>query len=94
MKKWTNNLGICSLGILLFLMMPVWAETRLELEETTVTGARELPKVLYIVPWRKSWPGLRPLTIKSQLQEPMEALDIDEFRRQLRYDDMTHAGQK
>lgn len=68
----------------------VAAETRLELEESKITGARELPKVLYIVPWRKSPHGLRPLPIRSLVEEPLEPIEMDRFRRQQRYYGMIH----
>jgi hypothetical protein len=70
------------------------AQTRLELEQTTVTGARELPKVLYIVPWKRTWPGLRPLPMQSLVEELVAPLDLDTFRRQLRYDEMLRSPVK
>ena len=35
----------------------VRAEDRADLDRTQIIGNRELPKVLYIVPWKKPLPG-------------------------------------
>ncbi len=78
------------LMLLVFLAMPTVAEVRLELEETEITGARELPKVLYIVPWKKTGPDSRPLPMKSLMDEVLEPIDMDVFRRQVRYHEFTH----
>lgn len=64
------------------------AADRLELETTDITGNRELPKVLYIVPWRRS--DLSDLTGKppnSLLDEVLQPLDRDVFQRENRYYD-------
>jgi len=76
--------------LLAFLVVPAVAEVRLELEETEITGARELPKVLYIVPWKKTGPDSRPLPMKSLMDEVLAPIDIDVFRRQVRYHEFTH----
>jgi hypothetical protein len=77
---------------LLFLLMlagPLAAEVKLELEKTEITGARELPKVLYIVPWKKTTPDPRPLPMRSLINEVLTPVDMDVFRRQVRYHEMT-----
>ena len=65
------------------------AESKLELEETEITGARELPKILYIVPWKKAAPDPRPLPMRSLIDEALTPIDMDVFRRQVRYHEMT-----
>jgi hypothetical protein len=65
------------------------AESKLELEETEITGARELPKILYIVPWKKAAPDPRPLPMRSLINEALTPIDMDVFRRQVRYHEMT-----
>ena len=67
----------------------VLAETKIEMEETEITGARELPKVLYIVPWKKTRPGGDPLPMRSLIDEALSPIDVDVFKRQVRYYDMT-----
>lgn len=78
------------LMLAMFITTPAVAEVTLELEETEITGARELPKVLYIVPWKKTAPDSRPLPMKSMMDEILSPIDIDVFRRQVRYHEFTH----
>jgi hypothetical protein len=68
------------------------AQDRADIDRTQIIGNRELPKVLYIVPWKKPLPGDlsgRPLT--SVLDEVLGPVDRDVFRRQVRYDSLTQA---
>ena len=62
------------------------AEDRADLDTTQVIGSRELPKVLYIVPWKPPLTGDlvgRPVT--SLLDEALAPVDRDVFRRQVNY---------
>ena len=62
------------------------AKDRLDLESSQITGNRELPKVLYIVPWRSAELGdLVGRPVNSLLDEVLEPIDRDVFRRQNRY---------
>jgi hypothetical protein len=64
------------------------AQDRLELDTTQITGNRELPRVLYVVPWKR--PDLGDLTGKpanSLLDEVLAPVDRDVFKRQNRYYD-------
>ncbi|MBV8341865.1 MAG: hypothetical protein JO173_05730 [Gammaproteobacteria bacterium] len=62
------------------------APARLELEATEITGNRELPKVLYIVPWKRSDLGdLVGRPVNSLLDEVLQPLDRDVFQRENRY---------
>ncbi|MFO1401055.1 MAG: hypothetical protein U1F30_07560 [Steroidobacteraceae bacterium] len=59
---------------------------RLELESAQITGNKELPKVMYVVPWRR--PDLGEFAGKppnSLLDELLAPVDRDVFRRQYRY---------
>jgi hypothetical protein len=59
---------------------------RVELGTTDITGNRELPKVLYIVPWKRSDLGdLTGKPVNSLLDEVLQPLDRDVFRRENRY---------
>ena len=65
----------------------VVAQDRADIDRTQIIGNRELPKVLYIVPWKKPLPGdLSGRPVVSVLDEALAAIDRDVFRRQLRYD--------
>jgi hypothetical protein len=61
---------------------------RLELDPTDITGNRELPKVLYIVPWKRSDLGdLLGRPVNSLLDDVLQPLDRDVFQRENRYYD-------
>ena len=60
----------------------------LDLDRSEITGNQELPKVLYIVPWRKSDPGdLMGKPVNTLLDEVLAPIDRGEFVRQVRYYD-------
>ena len=62
------------------------AKDTLDLDSTQITGSQELPKVLYIVPWRGAELGdLVGRPVNSLLDEVLEPVDRDVFRRQNRY---------
>lgn len=59
---------------------------RLDLDTTVVTGNRELPKVLYIVPWKKADIGDLPAQpFNTLLDEALTPVDRDVFRREVTY---------
>ena len=59
---------------------------RLELDTTQITGNRELPKVLYIVPWKRADLGdLVGKPVNSLLDEVLAPVDRDVFKRENRY---------
>jgi hypothetical protein len=63
------------------------AQDRADIDRTQVIGNRELPKVLYIVPWKKPPPGdLSGKPVNSVLDDLMSPLDRDVFRRHVNYD--------
>jgi hypothetical protein len=62
------------------------AADRLELGVATVTGDREQPKVMYIVPWKKSDIGdLSGKPMNSLLDEALAPVDRDVFKREVIY---------
>ncbi len=64
------------------------AHDSIELDTTQITGNRELPKVLYIVPWKRSDLGdLVGKPVNSLLDEVLTPVDRDVFKRQNRYYD-------
>lgn len=66
---------------------------RIDLDTTQITGNRELPKVLYIVPWKR--PELGDLVgrpLNSLLDEVLTPVDRDVFRRENRYFNALQAG--
>ena len=56
------------------------------LERSEITGNRELPRVLYIVPWQQSDPGaLMGRPVNTLLDEVLAPLDREEFLRHVDY---------
>jgi len=59
---------------------------RLDLGTTSVTGNQELPKVLYIVPWKRSDLGdLVGRPVNTLLDEVLTPVDPEVFERHLEY---------
>jgi hypothetical protein len=59
---------------------------RLELGTATVTGEREQPKVMYIVPWKRSDIGdLTGKPMNSLVDEILAPVDRDVFKREVLY---------
>jgi hypothetical protein len=64
------------------------AKDRMALDATQITGNRELPKVLYIVPWKHSdLSDLAGRPSNSLLDEVLAPVDRDVFQRENRYYD-------
>ncbi len=62
------------------------AADRLDLGTATVTGDREQPKVMYIVPWKSSDIGdLSGKPMNSLLDEALAPVDREEFKREVVY---------
>ena len=60
----------------------------MSLGRTEITGNQELPKVLYIVPWKKADPAdLMGRPVNSLLDEILAPVDREEFIRQVNYYD-------
>jgi hypothetical protein len=65
---------------------PAKAMDRLELETTQITGNRELPKVMVIVPWKRSDIGdLAGRPVNSLVDEALQPVDREVFRREVDY---------
>lgn len=59
---------------------------QLVLDATVVTGNRELPKVMYIVPWKKADLGNLPgQPFNTLLDETLMPVDREVFRREVQY---------
>jgi hypothetical protein len=62
------------------------AVDRLQLDATSITGNRELPKVMSIVPWKAAEPPAGPdRPMGSLIDEVLAPVDRDEFRREITY---------
>lgn len=66
--------------------LPVYAQDHADIDRSQIIGNRELPKVLYIVPWKQPLPGdLAGRPLVSVLDEALAPVDRDVFRRQVNY---------
>lgn len=66
--------------------LPLFAEDRIELESISIIGNKELPKMLYIVPWKTSeLPDMNAPPIESLIDEALAPVDRDSFKRKIRY---------
>lgn len=71
---------------------PACAQDRADIDRTQIIGNRELPKVLYIVPWKKPLPGgLTGRPVESVVDEALAPVDRDVFRRRILYDAQVRA---
>jgi hypothetical protein len=93
MKQNSHGLFVPALAALLSAAaLPAFAQDRADIDRTQIIGNRELPKVLYIVPWKKPLPGdLSSRPLASVLDEALAPLDRDVFRRQVQYDALTQS---
>lgn len=91
-NHWIASTVAVSLLTVVGASMPLFAQDRADIDRTRITGNRELPKVLYIVPWKKPLPGdLSGRPLVSVLDEALAPLDRDVVRREARYDALTRA---
>ena len=66
--------------------VPAAAAHTIDLGTTSITGNQELPKVLYIVPWKRSDLGeLVGRPVNSLLDEVLAPVDPEVFERHLQY---------
>jgi len=71
------------------------AQDRLELEGTAIVGNKELPNILYIVPWKsvQRFEIETPAVISIMEQKP-KALDRASFKRKIHYHNAIFAKAK
>ena len=61
------------------------AQDRLDLNETTILGNRELPKVTYVIPWRDITVEAPDWQVVRTIGEEPAPLDREVFRRYVEY---------
>ena len=72
----------------LLLGTPAISQESLEMEGTRIRGNQELPKVLYIVPWKQAEiPDLSQPPLESLIDEALAPVDRAVFQRKIRYYD-------
>jgi hypothetical protein len=82
MKKMT----LFSVWLLLLAVHSADAQQSLQLEGTEITGNKELPQVLYIVPWKTVQRfDIKSPPINSILEQKLEPIDRASFKRSIHY---------
>jgi len=67
------------------------AEEQLDLDGMAVIGNSELPKALFIVPWKDPEAAMAPeRPVNSLVDEALQPVDPEVFRRKLQYFDTVH----
>ena len=82
-----NLLRICfALSALIIISTHAFSDERLDMQGTAIIGNQELPRVLYIVPWKQSeLPNMADLPLESLIDDALAPVDREEFKRQLDY---------
>ncbi len=67
------------------------AAEQLDMDGMAVIGNRELPKALFIVPWKDPEAGMAPdRPLNTLVDDALQPVDPDVFRRKLQYFDTVH----
>jgi hypothetical protein len=74
--------------ILMLFALPLQAEEAVEMQGLSIIGNQELPRMLYIVPWKASeLPELSEPPLQSLIDEALAPIEREEFRRNVIYYD-------
>lgn len=74
--------------MIFLLCSSAWAEKVVTMKGSTVVGNQELPKVLYVIPWKNSvLPDLEEPPLESLIDEALAPIDREVFRREILYYD-------
>ena len=71
--------------VMVVMTQQVSAADKLELDKANIQGASELPKVLYIVPWKKAEIGDKPVKVNRMVDEVLSPVDRDVLKRQVKF---------
>lgn len=75
-----------AVAMIIFISVEIMAADQLELDATAIQSTRELPKILYIVPWKSArLDSLSNGVGGNSFDTEWEVLDQDVFRRQVEY---------
>jgi hypothetical protein len=91
MKYFLQTCRGLPVALVLLVAAPAMSVEEMELDGMAVFGNRELPKALFIVPWKDPDAGLAPdRPVNSLIDEALQPVDPDVFRRKLQYYDTVH----
>ena len=77
--------GFLFIPALFFFVLPAHSEDRVRLEGTSIIGNRELPKVLYIAPWKKPYMSELGRPVNSLINDIIAPIDREVMKRTIRY---------
>ena len=87
LKKLISTLFIAAIGA----SSSTGAEQQMDMDGMSVIGNQELPKALFIVPWKDPEASLAPdRPVNSLIDEALQPVDPEVFRRKLDYFDTVH----
>ena len=81
----TTTIGLLLASGLFLSAMTAHSEDRVRLEGTSIIGNRELPKVLYIAPWKKPYMSELGRPVNSLINEIISPIERDVMKRTIRY---------
>ncbi len=71
---------------ILLITTSMQAQERLDMQGTSIIGNKELPNVLYIVPWKPAGTvDLETPPFKSVLDDVLKPVDRSSFKQQVKY---------
>ena len=86
MRVFVFRLRLILAAVAVVLAAQAQAQDHADIDRSQIIGNRELPKVLYIVPWKHPTAGdLTGRPLVSVLDEALAPLDRDVFLRQVNY---------
>jgi len=85
---------LLAMTITALLSLSVHAADEVELEGTSIIGNRELPKVLYIAPWKKPYMSELGRPVNSLINDALAPIERDVMTRTIRYHDQLSDRQK
>lgn len=91
-----NTSSLIKLAILvLATTIPAYAQERLDMEGTEIVGNKELPRVLYIVPWKSTERfEISTPPVVSIMEQQLTTIDRPSFKRKIHYHDAIFARAK
>lgn len=85
------TLGLMIASVALPLSAVAGSNPDMDMDGMSVIGNRELPKALFIVPWKDPAAALTPeRPVNSLVDEALQPVDPEVFRRKLDYFDTVH----
>lgn len=92
MNNPAGHIPLFAILAIFFLSPAASAEELLDMDGMSVVGNNELPKALFIVPWKDPLAVTAPdRPVNSLIDESLRPIDPDVFRRKLEYYDTVHS---